>query len=90
MQPVPSWIISLLFLLSAVLCVYSAWKYSDWTGRLFAPVLTVFAVLYYYYTIADVDIVVRQIQVRWGLVIVGLTILLWRITTLWLQRAGKR
>lgn len=90
MQPVPSWVISALFFLSAALCLYSGVRYKDWTGRLFAPVLLAFAGLYYYYTVhPEIEVVIRQVQVRWGLVVLGLATLIWRMVVLWIQR-GKQ
>lgn len=68
------------------MCLYSAIKYKDWTGIIFAPVLLAFSILYYNYSIYEVDVVIRQYQVRIGVLGIGLVIFLWRAITLITQR----
>lgn len=82
---IPAWIVTVVFMLDAALCAYSSIKYKDWTGVIFAPVLFAFAVLYWNYSTFEIDVYIRAVQVRIGIVAIGATILFWRGAELWLQ-----
>lgn len=85
-MPIPAYIISILFFVGASLCAFSAWRHNEWTGKLFSPVLFAFSLLYTAYNIFDVDIFVRQIQVRLGLAVIAVVVIIWRVVLIWLMR----
>jgi len=89
LSPLPPYVISILFYVGFCLCVYSAWRHKEWTGKLFAPPLFIFASIYLFYNLQEVDIFIRQIQVRFALAILALVVILWRITVIWLYTRGN-
>lgn len=83
MPSTPAWIVSLIFLICALLSVICAWK-GDWAGIIQAPVFVAFALLYLHYGMTDIPHEIRQSQVRIGLVFVGASIIITRVIWIWI------
>ncbi len=76
---IPSWVISFISALCGILCVYSYIKHRDTLGGGFAFAMFFFAAVYGYWTTADVEITVRQVIVRLGILQLVILIMIWRI-----------
>jgi len=96
---IPAWIISVTWIVSGLLCVYNILmitKYNHLTlsfasrgllaGLLiFAPASIFFGVLYYYYTIEIVDVAVRAIWIRYGILYLAIAFGMWQFVIIWLR-----
>ena len=76
---IPSWSISLVAALCGLLCLYSYFKYNDTMGGGFALTMFFFAAVYGYFTSVEVEITIRQVIVRLGILQLFILVLIWRI-----------
>lgn len=77
------------FLIASVLAFISGLLYDDWTGKLVAPVLFVWPLLWIYAVVFPNELEIRQLLARVAFAILAVALLVWRAGVLWLQKGRK-